>query len=238
MAGRKQLQLKKIFLFGGLGADQRVLDRLEFPGYETEFVDWLPPIKNETIQKHASRLADEISDSDPILLGLSFGGMLAIEIAKQIRCRKLILISSVKTRNEMPFYLKISGKLGLHHLLPGWLLKKPNFISYWFFGVKSPTGKLLLAKILRQTDTVYLKWAVNQIVNWNNETIPATIFHLHGSSDRILPARFVKADNVIQGGGHLMVIDHTTEINSILKKLLFTLGSNTNSGLDQSRRYI
>lgn len=93
--------------------------------------------KRETIESYAARIRSQIKTKNPILLGISFGGMMAVEVAKQIETDKVILISSAKTKHELPSYYRFSGKLRLYKIIPTWILKSANMVVYWFFGVQS-----------------------------------------------------------------------------------------------------
>jgi len=210
--------IKKIYIFSGLGADERVFQRLDFSSFSPTFVKWIVPFDEETIEEYASRLLCQIRTTKPILLGVSFGGIIAVEIAKQIEIEKLILISSVKTKNEIPFYFRFAGKLRLHKLLPTRHLKSLNHVTSWLFGVSSKWEKQLLTQILADTDPIFLKWAIDKIVQWKNQVLPSNFFHIHGKSDRIFPARFVKSSLTIQHGGHLIVLNKSEEINKILNQ--------------------
>lgn len=128
---------KELYIFSGLGADERVFQRLDFSDYRTTFVTWILPQENETIEHYATRLLDQIRATKPILIGLSFGGLIAVEIAKQIDTEKVILIASAKTKNEIPFYYRFAGKLRLHKLIPTQFLKSANLFMNWLFGANS-----------------------------------------------------------------------------------------------------
>ena len=108
--------LKNVYIFSGLGADERIFQRLDLSGFSTIFIKWEVPFKNETIENYASRLIRQITEPRPILLGLSFGGLISVEIAKQIETEKVILIASAQTREEIPLYYRLAGKLKLHKL--------------------------------------------------------------------------------------------------------------------------
>ena len=146
--------------------------------------------------------------------------MIAVEVSKILMTEKLILIASAKTFKEIPFYFRLAGKLNLHKLIPATLLKQQNFIMDWFFGIETEPEKRLLREILLDTDTEFLKWSINSIMNWRNETIPESLTHIHGSADRILPNRFIKADFIVNGGGHFMTVNKSLEINALLKTIL------------------
>ena len=211
---------KELYIISGLGADERVFQNLDFSGFSTTFIKWLPPLDNESIEHYATRLLDQIKTTNPIIIGLSFGGIISVEIAKQIDTEKVILISSAKTKKEIPFYFRLAGQLGLHKLLPTNLLKKSNFITNWFFGTNSSYDKKLLNQILIDTEPIFLKWAIDKIVLWKNQSQIKNIFHIHGSSDRILPFRHVKPNSTIINGGHLMTLNKADELNEVIRKQL------------------
>ncbi len=212
--------MKRIYVFSGLGADERVFKYLDFQDYDPVFIRWLQPTLNETIEHYSERLLEQITTEKPILIGLSFGGLIATEVSKLIDTEKLVLIASAKTKKEIPFYYRWSGLLNLHKFLPSRLLKHPGFIANWFFGAKTSEDKRMLADILRDTDELFLKWAIDQLVKWSNKELPKNIQHIHGTNDRILPFRFVKADFSIKDGGHFMTVNKYLEVNQILRSLL------------------
>lgn len=211
---------KQLYIFSGLGADERVFQKLDFSGFPTTFIKWIVPENKETIEKYVTRLIEQITTTKPILIGLSFGGIIAIEVAKQIETEKVILIASAKTKKEIPFYYRFVGQLGLHKFLPAVILKSSNFITNWFFGTTSGFDKQILKQILIDTDPTFLKWAIDKIVRWNNQTQLKNIFHIHGTTDRILPFNFVNCDLTIKNGGHLMTLNKADELSKVLKKQL------------------
>jgi pimeloyl-ACP methyl ester carboxylesterase len=211
---------KELYIFSGLGADERVFQRLDFSNYTTTFIKWIAPNEKETIEHYATRLLVQIKSAKPTLIGLSFGGLIAVEVAKQIETEKVILIASAKTKNEIPSYYRFAGQLGLHKLLPTRLLKSSNFITNWFFGTSSTFDKQLLKQILIDTDPTFLKWAIEKVVSWSNETQTKNIYHVHGTSDKILPIRFVNCNIAIKQGGHLMTLNKADELNNLLQQEL------------------
>ena len=212
--------MKTIYLFSGLGADERVFKYLEFPGFDVVYIKWIKPLRNEPLSAYAKRLLEQVDTQRPILIGLSFGGIMAIEVSKLIPTEKVIIIASVKTRNEFPLYYRFAGWIPLHKLVPAALLKYPNRISNWFFGAASKEDKLLLAAIMKDTDPVFLKWAIDKMVNWDNKVINDNLVHIHGSADKVLPLKFVIADITINDGTHLMTLNKADELNKVIGELL------------------
>jgi pimeloyl-ACP methyl ester carboxylesterase len=209
---------KNIYLISGLGADERIFQNLNFGTYEPKFIHWIEPQNNESLKEYAIRLSAQIDTPQPIILGVSFGGMLAIEIAKYIDCQQVILVSSAKTKHEIPFIYRLFGQMKLHKLMPTALLKHANILTYWLFGMTTKSEKALLKSILHNTNSTFLKWAINAIVHWDNEEIVEKTVHIHGDSDHILPIGCIKkVDFGIENGGHLMIFNQADAINEFLK---------------------
>ncbi|HTN00045.1 MAG TPA: alpha/beta hydrolase [Pedobacter sp.] len=212
--------MKDLYIFSGLGADERVFKFMDFSGFNTKFINWETPVANESIEAYAKRIASKITTSLPVIIGLSFGGIMAIEVAKLIETEKVILIASAKTRKEIPFYYRAVGFLRLHKLLPISIQKRSNFFTNWFFGIKSKSDKKLLKEILKDTEPAFLKWAIEKIVLWKNETLLKNTFHIHGTADRILPIKFIDFNVEIKNGGHLMTLKDAKEISRVIKQHL------------------
>jgi len=210
--------MNKIYIFSGLGVDKRVFDNIDFSGLNIAFVDWIDPLKKETFESYAYRISKDF-ENNSILIGLSFGGMLAVEVSKIIPVKKVILIASAKNKSELPKWFLLAGKLKLNQIVPSSLLKTTNFITNWLFGAATSAEKLLLKNIIKDTDPRFLKWAINQIVNWKNLSVPQNCIHIHGTNDRILPAKYLKVDYKIKNGGHFMTVNKAKEIEVIIKKL-------------------
>ncbi len=208
--------MNHIYLFSGLGADERVFQKLDFSNYEVTFVKWIEPIQNEPIEGYAKRISLQLKHPNPILIGLSFGGIMAVEVAKQIPTKKVIIIASAKNKKEIPFYFRWLGWMRIDSIIPASILKKSNFLTYWFFGIESVTDKLILKQILLDTNPIFLKWAIAKIIRWKNKTSVENIIHIHGTADRLLPICFVQCDRKVIRGGHFMTLNKSQEINRVL----------------------
>ena len=208
-----------IYILSGLGADERVFKKLDFTNFQVTFIKWEQTI-GISLKDYAALHLAQIKESNPILIGLSFGGIIATEIAQQIPIKKAILISSVKNKLELPYYFKWLGNTNLINFIPNYFLTQTNFISNWLFSVKTIDEKQLLKDILNDSNPAYLKWAMQGIMSWRNEISINNAVHIHGSKDRILPYRFVKCNYTIKNGGHFMVYSQYNEVLAILSKEL------------------
>lgn len=210
--------MNRIYIFSGLGVDKRVFDNIDFGDLDIEFIDWIDPLVKESLGNYAIRISQKITAKNPTIIGLSFGGMIAVEISKILQTKKIVLIASAKTKDELPKIYHIAGKLKLNRFIPNSFLKKQNLFTNWFFGLQSKSEKELLKKILKDTDPNFLSWAINEILNWKNEEQPNNCIHIHGSKDRIIPIQNVKADFVIENGGHFMTVNKSNEIERIIRQ--------------------
>lgn len=208
-----------IYFLSGLGANYSAFKYLSFPpAVQTVFIDWLKPEKNESIKSYAKRIAAKINTAEPfILVGLSFGGMLATEVIEFVQPQKTILISSAARRQELPLYYRLAGTLGINKLFPAAVIKKGNRLINWVMGVSAVKDKDLVSEILKASDPVFSKWAINEIVNWKRTTAPENIVRIHGDKDKVLPIINFIPHHLINAGGHFMIANRAAEISAILK---------------------
>lgn len=208
-----------MYFISGLGANEQAFSKLYLPGIEPHHLIWKTPLHGESIEHYAQRMREEITEPEPTLVGLSFGGMVSIEIAKQLNCRKVILISSIKHRREKPFIFNLSAAAGLHHMIPMRSFSEPNKLLHYFFGVhRQPRVQHMLNQLLTRLEPDYLSWSVDRIVNWQNDVVPPQVVHIHGTADKIFPIEKVKADYIIPNGSHFMVWTRAQEVSAILQK--------------------
>jgi pimeloyl-ACP methyl ester carboxylesterase len=211
---------KEIYLISGLGADERVFQRLDYQHHKPIYIHWIAPKHKESIRDYATRLLTQITSEKPWLLGVSFGGMIATEIAQQMDCEGIILVSTTTTREEIPVLYRLAGKLHLHRCLPTALLKRANAFTCWLFGMKTIPEKQLLKSILQDTERLFLSWAINAILHWDNRKPINYTLRLHGSKDRILPiSNLNDTDVVILDGGHLMIYSNADTVNAVLQSM-------------------
>jgi pimeloyl-ACP methyl ester carboxylesterase len=213
-----------VYIISGLGADHRAFQYLHWPPQvNTIFLDWLQPERGETLPAYAQRMSKRIDHSTPfILIGLSFGGMLATEIATRLQPQKTILISSISSRKELPLYLKWGGKLRLHKIMPAQAGHKGNFVSYWFMGLQK--DKQLLKEVLTSKSKSFSRWAVDAIIHWSRKEPPPGLIRIHGNKDKVLPMKKITPDHIVEGGGHLMIASHAATVSAIVGKIIQETG--------------
>jgi len=214
--------MKTIYCISGLGADERAFSRLKVEGYDLICLPWLTPLPKESITEYATRMSKGITAENPILMGLSFGGMMSIEISKLIPVEKVILISSIKSNKELPRWMRLAGSLKLNRLFPMRSFRLTEPIQNRFIGITLPDEIEMVRSYRRNAPQVYMDWAINEVLNWRNNLQPSPIYHVHGDADRIFPVNNVSPTYIIKDGGHFMIMNKAEEVNAALQKILST----------------
>ncbi len=212
--------MKKVYFITGLGANKKAFSFLDLSFCEPVFIDWLFPLPKETMSNYAKRLRTLITDAEPIVVGLSFGGMLVTEMAKADSGMRAIIISSNKLASEFPFWLRLGKWFPIYRWVPDFFYTYCGRITLWILGAKGIEEKKVLKQIIADSDIQFTKWAIGAIMNWDNEIVPSNLTHIHGTSDKLLPYRFVNPDYTLKGGEHLMIMDKAVEISALLKELV------------------
>jgi pimeloyl-ACP methyl ester carboxylesterase len=209
-----------VYCISGLGADQHIFDGLDVPGVTWSHLPWLMPEGDEALGDYAGRMKAGIGEAAPTLLGVSFGGMMAIEIAKLLPSATVIIVSSIRHKRQLPFPIKMTALLGLGKWMPPANLRLLAPLQDYFLGVETKADAVLARAYRGNVDPHYLQWSIRHIAGWQNEWQPSSFYHLHGGKDRVFPMRLVEPTHVIEDGGHLMIHNRAMEINKILSAIL------------------
>ena len=199
-----------IYLMPGMAASPKIFELIKFPSnYKIICLTWIKPHINESIKSYAKRMTAFIKDVNPVLIGVSFGGILVQEISKHIKVKKLIIISSVKSKVELSLSMKFAKKTGIHHLLPLNWIDDIEKILLFVFGPSIRSRVDSYKKYLSERDPDYLKWSINQIINWKQITYEDKIIHIHGERDKVFPLKYLEINKnfiVVKNGTHATIL--------------------------------
>ncbi len=206
----------KAYCISGIGANEAVFHQLNLK-FEYVPIKWVPTTRAETLNDYARKLCEQVDTSEKfVLIGVSYGGMLATEMNKFISPEKTILISSVATRKELPRLLRFLGRIKLIYLVPSFLFTVPPFIIYWFFGIHTPKARETIKTIVGGIDKRFTKLSVKKILEWDNVTVAPRTIRIHGSKDRLLPVPKDVAYVEVKGAGHFMIGNRIAEVSRFL----------------------
>tara|TARA_B100000795_G_scaffold48233_1_gene31658 strand:- start:3871 stop:4512 length:642 start_codon:yes stop_codon:yes gene_type:complete len=206
----------------GMSANPLIFEMIKFPKdiYEVHLMKWIEPILNESIESYAVRLSKDIIHHKPVLIGVSFGGLIVQEISKLLDVDKLIIISSVKSNTELPLYMKSAKFLKLYNYFPLKLFDEIFNISK-FLKINKIYKKIdLVDKYLSVRDENYLKWAIREILNWKQKKPLEGVIHLHGDKDITFPISLIKNCITIQGGTHALILTKHRWLNKNLTQII------------------
>lgn len=216
---------KTLYLFPGLGADESIFRNLKLPGYEIVHIKWIKPLNGENVADYAARLTYQIKDdTEAVLIGLSFGGMVAQEIAKLIDPTMTIIVSSIKTVKEKPIQMDIAKKLRPHKLIPSILAIEFDFWYPWTFGKTTAFEKSYIKRMARGIHPDFTDWATDAAINWENTVTVPNLLHIHGTKDNLFPPCYIKNARMIKGGTHFMVYNRADEVAEIILNELAAKG--------------
>lgn len=215
-------QKMNVYFISGLGADQRVFQKLTIdPEFNPVPIEWIKPGRKESMPSYARRLSTQIDTTKPFqIVGLSFGGMIAAEIADQIHPSQIILISSKSTSEPIGKFYRGLIHLGLLSPFASLLMRSANRFTNKAFGAKTTEEKTMLRSILKDTDPKFMKWAIKTISSWSHPKKSPIAYQINGSADRMIKANMVQYDYLVLGGEHLMIYSMASQISKILNERL------------------
>lgn len=212
-----------IYFMPGLAAGPEIFENLELSTelYEFHYLRWKKPLAlEESIANYAMRMCEDITHKNPVLVGVSFGGIIVQEMSKFIDVQKIIIISSVKSKNELPKRFKIASKSKVYKLFPTQIIT--NFENYakYFVGKNLERKVKLYRKYLSVRGKKYIKWSIENAINWNQDNVLDGVVHIHGTNDEIFPIKNITNPIIIENGNHSMIIIKAKQISKIIHESL------------------
>ncbi|SFS77274.1 alpha/beta hydrolase family protein [Lutibacter maritimus] len=208
-----------IYFVPGLAASSKIFEYLQFPEdkFELHFFEWLLPIsENEPLEAYALRMAQLVKEKNPVLVGVSFGGIIVQEMSKHLHPKKVILISSIKSNKELPKRLKIIQKTKIYKLFPAHAIKNIEGFFKYAFGDYAKKRVKIYKEYLSVRDETYLKWAIYNVLHWNQKKPIENLIHIHGIDDEIFPIKHIKNCITINKGTHIMILQKAKKISEII----------------------
>lgn len=215
-------EVSHVYFVPGMAADVSIFEYIKLPKdkFVTQTLPWKIPDKNESIENYAKRMCEEIEHKNCILIGVSFGGMMVQEMSKYLDLKKLIIISSVKNKFELPTRIKIARKTRAYKLLPTAIVSKIDNWEKLAFGDFAKKRAAMYQKYLSMNDKRYLDWAIEKMVCWDQEKTPDGLIHIHGDKDIVFPIVNIKNCITVDGGTHVMIVNRAKWFNKHLPEII------------------
>jgi pimeloyl-ACP methyl ester carboxylesterase len=218
----QQMRDLKFIILPGLGGNKRMFADLKaaFPNIITP--NWIEPEKGESLESYAARFIKTLKPDEPYLLGgASFGGMIAVEIARLKKPQMLFLLGSARASYGISPISRFI--LATMRILPTPVLKRASIFALSLYRYVPVYGRHadILREMVQEVDTTFLHWGMRAITSWKgNGSIDVPVVAIHGSWDRLLSARRARANHIIPKAGHVPTITHADEVSQILRQYL------------------
>ncbi len=216
-----------VYFMPGMAANSSIFEniRLDEDRFQMHFLEWFVPDKGMSFRAYAEAMCSRIKHDSPVLIGVSFGGMLVQEMAKIIEVRKIIIISSVKFKRELPKRLIFAKYTKIHRLLPTGLVNNVELLAKYAFGETVTKRLELYEEYLSIRDKYYLDWAIDKIVHWDQNSCDPSVVHIHGDKDAVFPIQYINDCKVVKGGTHTMILHRFRWFNQHLPTIILEDGS-------------
>lgn len=211
-----------VYFMPGMAANISIFENIRLPEekFVQHYLDWRIPSKGISLEDYALEMCTRIKHSNPVLIGVSFGGIMVQEMAKHIQVRKVIIISSVKKKSELPKRMIFAKYTKVHKLLPTGLVNNVELLSKYAFGEMATKRLALYEKYLSVRDKYYLDWSIDNIVNWNQAECDPDIVHIHGEKDPVFPISHIKDCILVKNGTHTIIIHRYRWFNEHLPSII------------------
>ncbi len=213
-----------VYMMPGLAASSRIFENiiLDEALFEVVWLDWMMPLPNESLVNYSKRfIAQKIHHANPVLIGVSFGGIIVQEMARLIPVHKVIIISSVSSEQDFPKRMKWAKATKLYKIIPTRLAKHFGLLAKIAPSKKVKNRIQLYRKYLSVNDTAYLDWALDKIINWKAKPIQAPLIHIHGTYDAVFPIQYITSNYLpIRHGTHIMILNRYRWFNQHLPAII------------------
>jgi pimeloyl-ACP methyl ester carboxylesterase len=210
-----------LVLLSGLGTDARLFaaQTAAFPGLAV--LPWIEPRRGETLASYAGRMTEIARGVNPRWIGgCSFGGMLALEIARHLPVQGVFLVGSGRSPAAVAPLLRLAGQVaGLAPVLL-WEAARSSAARWGpLFVPTNPDSRAIAAVTAESVPSSFVRWGARAILRWPGLPDPGPpVHHIHGDADAVMPISRVRPDRVVAGAGHLLALTHASAVNAYLEE--------------------
>jgi len=194
-------------LITGFALDRRILESLHLPRNRFICHDLISPHPDETLPEYALRMAESIGfEKGDEVGGLSLGGMVALEIARQCGASRLYLLASCTHPRFIRFPFRILARIslwlpdGFSHAV---LIRVPALLRW--LGLHTAKNSIELSEIISSFPKTWIRIFTTMIFSWKGcePAVPFTALHSQGDWT-IRPPSDLAGLTLLPGRDHLI----------------------------------
>ena len=212
-----------IHLITGLGANQMAFSRIKGSlDHDMNFVEWIEVEDSDSLESYAHRIieSNNITSSD-VLVGLSFGGLLAQQIASILGNAHIVLISSFRDKKDIKTLLRVLMETRAYKLIANIDLTYFSSVIRVFMSPSTAKGSGTLNRMIADTDLKFTRWAIDQIrLTGKIDPGQTTVHNIIGKQDKLIKYWENTSTFTIEKGGHFMIYENHLEVRMALQQIL------------------
>lgn len=222
MTAARSSHRPRLVLVPGLGVDGRLFEPQRAVLPDLLVPEWPSPEPRESLAHYAARMAAAVkaAESGPVVVGgVSFGGMLALEMSQHLDTRAVALIASCRSPRGVCLPLRFAEYPA--RVLPSALVSWSRVFAPLVVGRGGVPRehRAMLIEMIRGVSVPLLRWGARAIMEWpGRDELAVPVHHIHGDRDWVIPVAGVKPTQVVHGGAHVLNLSHPDEVNGFLRK--------------------
>jgi pimeloyl-ACP methyl ester carboxylesterase len=212
----------RLILFSGLGVSPELCrPQLSLPA-RVEVIPWIDPGGTGSIGEYAHRMAATIDPIGPLYLaGISFGAMVALELAALLGARGVFIIAGCRSGRQLSPLVRLACRMthGLPEPIFRALLRGAPMLVR-LAGRPDRMQRRFLLELVRTSLPWLMQWGCFAMAEWSDPPATCPIHQIHGSEDWMVPLAGLSPppDQVIPGGGHIINLTHAEIVNDFIAR--------------------
>jgi len=193
-------------------------------------LDYIAALPGESLKTYARRFLQSLVENgtwDPkkeiVLIGISFGGAIAQEIASQTKVKSLILLGSLRSGRELRLGIHFFAKY-LSQLIPIWVYDTSiQFLEPVMGKVSGLSHKdVVLCQVMYDdVSKEFFRAALKMLAEWPGVECTVLTLRIHGEDDHIIPLHKTSGvDVVVKDAKHLVGLAQREIVNDAINKFL------------------
>jgi len=214
---------RPIYFISGLGATRVAFENTKVPkGWSKHFIDWIEvKDEDEALENYVERLSEQVKHKNPVFAGLSFGGIIAMELTKLYTGTFAIMLSSFRDKRDLATSLRVLLSMKAYKLIPNIEMNAIRKLVRKAYAVSSKVTEDKLIEMMGQESPMFLRWACKQIDLYQYD--PAhniKLYPIIGTSDKLVDLWEDAEVLEVPNGTHIAVYAHDVIVNEYIATIL------------------